>query len=118
MTSFKSEMLVVLLFCAIKISFASACTDSLYLELKKRDINSLTQNEMSYLLSKDELCDQEKKDSAALKTGQVKPVKDSTGKDMKFRKTTTKVGGTILFVLLICAAVTLIAVFGGGALKG
>jgi len=44
---------ITLVLCFAQYPFASACDDSLYLELKKKDINKLTQNEMTYRLAKD-----------------------------------------------------------------
>jgi hypothetical protein len=117
MKQFTIGILVILFFSAWKIVFASPCDDSLYQVLKKRDLNSLTQNEVSYMLSKDQLCEQEKKEAALKKEERNKVIQDSISKESKHPKVHSKVVGMIVFVIVLVAAISIGGLFGSGVIK-
>ncbi|HUI93974.1 MAG TPA: hypothetical protein VLX68_17170 [Chitinivibrionales bacterium] len=97
--------------------YASPCDDSLYLELKKRDKNILTQNEMFYMLAKDNQCDQTKKELEAKKAERQQEIQDSIKHEKKYKEISSKVGITILMCLFFTAVITVTILFASGGIK-
>ncbi|HUI93975.1 MAG TPA: hypothetical protein VLX68_17175 [Chitinivibrionales bacterium] len=89
---------ITLISCFIQYPYASACNDSLYLELKKKDINSLTKNEVTFLIAADSLCDNEKKNIEIKKAERQKEIQDSISTEKKHKEIGTKVALTIFAV--------------------
>ena len=77
-------------------SLANPCQDSLYIELKKKDINSLTQNELTYMLSKDQQCVE---------------IKNEVQMKSEGEKTRKKIASTILMSILAITVGVSILVF-------
>jgi len=114
------QVSILLIFCILQISFASACNDSLYRELKKKDINSLTQNEVSYMLSKDQACDQDKKEWEKDSVKLEQERQDSVQHEMVYQKTKLNVRsavGLAIFLPIFITGVVLIVLFLNGVIK-
>jgi hypothetical protein len=99
--NFNKQFSILLIFSILQLSFASVCNDSLYQELKKRDINSLTQNETAYMLSKDQLCQQEINETAIKKAERDKEIQDSVSREAKGQEISRKVGAGVFIGVLI-----------------
>jgi predicted Holliday junction resolvase-like endonuclease len=98
------QMISILLIVSIHPAIASVCDDSLYQELKKRDLNSLTQNETSYMLSKDQLCEQVKKEN------EIKKVENENIRREEIRK---KRNVSSVLVTVICSTLFGVVLFFG-----
>lgn len=68
---------LLLVVCLFNFSFAGVCDDSLYQALKCRDLNTLSQNEMQYLLAKEPLCAEEQKASMQAQRDSVEHAENS-----------------------------------------
>jgi F0F1-type ATP synthase assembly protein I len=72
---------------------------------------------MSYMLSKDQLCEQEKKEAEIKKAERAKTVQDSITKEKTVQKNSGRVSSTVLFCVLIAAVVGILVLFGAGVIK-
>ena len=51
------QLSILLVFCILNLSLAqSACNDSLYVALKGKNLDSLSQNQMQYMLAQKKIC--------------------------------------------------------------